>query len=52
MNNKPNMVFSTVVRKCEDIEQPHCLEGPESAPVQGNSVLLVEVILSFEFKFL
>ncbi|KAK6258076.1 hypothetical protein SCA6_012550 [Theobroma cacao] len=34
MNNKPNMVFSTVVRKCEDIEQPHCLEGPESAPVQ------------------
>ncbi|XP_021275335.1 DNA mismatch repair protein MLH3 isoform X4 [Herrania umbratica] len=34
MNNKTNMVFSTVVRKCEDIEQPHCLEGPESVPVQ------------------
>lgn len=49
MNNKPDMVFGTVIQKCEDIEQPHCLEDPEPVPVQGNSVLsIVEVIVVFE----
>ncbi|XVE87550.1 hypothetical protein DITRI_Ditri18aG0126500 [Diplodiscus trichospermus] len=39
MNNKPDMVFGTIVQNFEDIEQPHCLEDPETVPVQGNSVL-------------
>ncbi|XP_022741001.1 DNA mismatch repair protein MLH3 [Durio zibethinus] len=34
MKNKPDMVFGTIVQKCEDIEQPDCPEGPEPLPVQ------------------
>ncbi|XVF18152.1 hypothetical protein REPUB_Repub10bG0187600 [Reevesia pubescens] len=34
MNNKPHMVIGTIVRKSEDIEQPHFLEDPEPVPVE------------------
>ncbi|GMI86304.1 MUTL protein homolog 3 [Hibiscus trionum] len=33
MDNKPDMVFGTIVQKCEKIEH-HCLEDPEVVPVQ------------------
>ncbi|XWS42239.1 hypothetical protein CRYUN_Cryun17cG0151000 [Craigia yunnanensis] len=35
MNNKPDMVYGTIVQKCDDIEQPHCLEDPEPVPVKA-----------------
>ncbi|KAK8653150.1 hypothetical protein V6N13_127163 [Hibiscus sabdariffa] len=33
MDNKPGMVFGTIVQKCEKIEH-HCLADPELVPVQ------------------